>query len=436
MSIAEARDGSYSVECTLTKPFLRKGLTDIAGKSGLYLGSDGGYDFMSRLTEKVYKRVTIQEGSQVIEQLFLESYIRPGISTKELARRTLLPIPVATAIKKELMKVGMLHQDRGVRCTDEGLRWIEQECGFDGLDKQLYEKLMEGDAEDLSELNEILSELRAIMSMRPQVNVQIDQSKCTPETSLRRAILCLKHYALIGKRVLCVGDDDLVSVSLALLVKRLFPQDTGTKARIDVIDVDERFVAYIRELAERYSLPITCILHDLRQPLPDEMVRKYDCFFTDPPYTLQGMTLFVSRGMSALKSVKGLPIFLSFAHKSPDVTVAMQREFVRMGLVVNAMLPRFNQYEGAEMIANHSQMIVLKTTEFAAPEHTGFFVDAMYTGEIKRTVRTYRCLDCEQAVLVGLQGAIATIEQLKNEGCPGCGNDTFRLVERRDVQQG
>lgn len=57
-----------------------------------------------------------------------------------------------------------------------------------------------------------------------------------------------------------------------------------------------------------------------------------------------------------------------------------------MGLTVGATLPRFYEYVGAEMIANRSQMFVLKTTEQTAPEYTGSFRDALYTGEVKRTL--------------------------------------------------
>lgn len=50
-------------------------------------------------------------------------------------------------------------------------------------------RLQEGtQVESLIDLLPILEEF---LSQRPSVDVQIDQSKCTPETSLRRAILCL-----------------------------------------------------------------------------------------------------------------------------------------------------------------------------------------------------------------------------------------------------
>jgi predicted methyltransferase len=385
---------------------------------------------LNKYIEEASANVRLDEGARVIEQLLIECYLRPGISTKELARKTFLPVPVAAAIKRELIKTGAIEQDRGVRCTVEGNTYIN-EWGYEGLNTILYLKLMDNETDWKSELADILLSLEDLFQSRPQVNVQIDQSKCTAKTSLARAILCLRDHSLIGKRILCVGDDDLVSVSLGFLLKRLFPNAKGPKATIEVVDIDDRFLCYIREIADREGLSIHGHHLDLRQPLPEILHEQYDCFFTDPPYTLQGMTLFISRGISGLKKKKGLPIFLSFAHKSPDFTLAMQREFIQMGLMTREVIPCFNEYEGAEMIGNRGQMIILKTTESTSPDSISTFEDALYTGEVKRTLRTYRCKQCEMAILVGLGGDLATIEELKNLGCPNCNNDVFDLIHKK-----
>ncbi|MFD7522019.1 bis-aminopropyl spermidine synthase family protein [Paenibacillus chitinolyticus] len=389
---------------------------------------------MKTYIEQASQNTRLQEGTQVIEQLLLECYLNPGISTKGLARKTLLPTPVAAAIKRELIKAGALVQDRGVRCTAGGLAWIEQEWGYGGLDHSLYYDLLD-ETKWIESLKDILVILEELFALRPSVDVQIDQSKCTPETSLRRAILCLKQHALIGKKILCVGDDDLVSVSIGLLLQRLFPDGGHTVTHVDVLDIDERFLRYIETIAKERGLPIGCRQLDLREPLPENLHGQFDCFFTDPPYTLQGMGLFVSRGIQALKREKGLPIFLSFAHKSPAFMLAMQREFVRMGLTVSANFPQFNAYEGAEMIANRSQMFILRRTDQTKPEYSETFTDALYTGEVKQTLRIYRCKQCSREVYVGIHGEFATIEQLKNEGCTSCGNDTFDMVAKKQVSQ-
>jgi len=387
---------------------------------------------MNDYIDAASRDVRIQEGTRALEQILLECYLTPGISTKELARRAMLPIPVTAAAKKAFIKLGALQQERGVKCTSAGRLFIEQQWGYAQLNQTLYQQLMSGKEDWRSLLRELLAQLEALFLLRPQVDVQLDQAKCTPETSLRRAILCLQDHSLIGKQILCVGDDDMVSVSLGMLLKHLFPKG-GLKTNIQVVDLDVRYLSYIKEIAQQEGLPITCHHLDLRHPLPEPLQGEFDCVFTDPPYTLQGMSLFISRGIMALKKIKGLPLFLSFAHKSPEFTLAMQREFVQMGLVAKAVIPHFNEYEGAEIIGNKSQMLVLKTTEQTVPDITDYFTDMLYTGEVKRTIRTYCCKGCGRQVLVGLQGEIATIEELKNTGCSDCGNRKFELVVKSSV---
>lgn len=369
---------------------------------------------MMNYIEEVKTKVRLQEGVQVIEQLLVASYMRPGISTKELARHTYLPVPITAAIKKELIKAGALIQERGVRCTSAGKLYVEQQLGYGGIDIDLYQTLLAGEADWQMELSDVLARLTEILDQRPQVDVQIDHS-------------------LIGKNILCVGDDDLVSISLGLLLKRLFPNAKEQRAGLTVMDIDERFLRFIGDMAAREDISVTCRYVDLRWPLPQEWTGQYDCFFTDPPYTLQGLTLFLSRGLSALKPEKGCPIFLSYAHKSPDFTWSMQREFVRMGLSVRQVQLHFNQYIGAQMIGNSGQMIVLTTTEFAEPPIKGSFEDELYTGEVRRTVRTYRCTQCQSELQVGVQGDFTTIEDLKKQGCPACAHHAFTRLAKKMI---
>lgn len=385
---------------------------------------------MKDCLEKVYENVKIDEGLLAIENLLLEIYFSEGISTKELARRALLPVPLVAAVKKEFIKAGLAVQDRGVRLSREGLSFIENELGYRGLNKGLYNRLMKDEWSFEEDFKEEGEKLGRLFDERPQVDVTVDQSKCTVETSIKRAVLCLKYHSLIGKEILCVGDDDLVSVSLGFILKKLFPDKEMGNTNIYVYDMDERFLKYIEEISLQEKLPLNCINTDLRYPVNDKYLYKFDCFFTDPPYTLQGMSLFLSRGISSLKKLMGLPVFLSFAHKSPDFTMEMQREFIKMGLSISEIVPRFNKYEGAEIIGNSGQMIVLKTTGHTSPEIIDFFNDAIYTGEIKKTIRIYKCKNCGLSIRVGTREDYRTIEELKNKRCPNCSGSIFDLESK------
>ncbi|WP_454052377.1 bis-aminopropyl spermidine synthase family protein [Clostridium sp. Marseille-Q7071] len=386
---------------------------------------------MENYLETVNKNVNIDEGVQAITNTLINIYFKEGISTKELARKIFLPIPVITAIKKELIKCELVVQDRGVRLTRKGRGFVEENLGFYGLNKELYTKLFSESWKDLKEINEIKEALSEIFLNRPQVDVTIDQSKCTVDTAIKRAVLCLRNSALIGKRILCLGDDDLVSIALGFLLKKLFNDIRYCKTRIFVMDIDNRILDYISGIAKKEELPINCEYVDLRAPLSESFKGQFDCVFTDPPYTLQGMNLFLSRGLEALRNQSGLNIFFSYAHKSPEFELIMQKSFVDMGLMISEILTAFNDYDGAGIIGNIGQMIILKTTSSSKSLIENCYQGPIYTGELKVTVRSYKCKECGEIMKVGLSEKFNTIEELKEKGCYKCNNQIFQLIEKR-----
>jgi predicted methyltransferase len=388
---------------------------------------------MCNYIQKINRNVKIEEGNKAIENILLNIYFKEGISTKELARNNLLPIPVVAAIKREFIKDGLLIQDRGIRLTRDGRGFIENELGFKKINKNLYMKLLMEPWKEHEEIIEIKEELNTIFKNRPQVDVTIDQSKCNVDTAIKRAVLCVKNHNLIGKKILCVGDDDLVSIALGFLLKKLFKDVSDCSTSITVMDIDRRILNYIEDIALEGALPIKCEELDFRGQLPKEFRNQFDCFFTDPPYTLQGMNLFLSRGIEALKAESGLAIFLSYAHKSPDFELAMQKCFVDMGLTVSEITVRFNTYEGAGIIGNTGQMIILKTTSISKTLIESSYEGALYTGELKTTVRSYKCKKCGEIMKVGISEKFKTIEDLKSKGCYKCNDQVFELVKKTGI---
>lgn len=383
--------------------------------------------------ETVTRNVNIAEGYAAIESILIDVYFHEGISNKELSRKALLPIPIITAIKKEFIKVELFRQDQGIRLTPKGRQFVEDELGYQGLDILLYNRILNNQAGIIEELMN-QSSLEPVYEGRPQVDVTIDQSKCTMETSFKRAALCLQNHSLIGKKILCVGDDDLVSIALGFLLKKLFP-NRSLKNTITVIDIDDRFIDTILEISRRENLPVTCYRADLRNNLPEPLVGQFDCFITDPPYTLPGAVLFLSRGLMGLKKQIGLSVFFSFAHKPPVFMLELQKALTQMGLALHEIIPKFNQYEGAEMIGNIGQMMILRTTHQTAPVIDEDFPDLIYTGEIKKTVRSYECKNCGKVFRIGSMENIKTIEELKEQGCLSCGQNTFNLVNRESADE-
>lgn len=385
------------------------------------------------MIEEIAKSVKLEEGYITVEHLLLMCYFHPGISTKKLAQKLALPKPIVAAIKNEFIKVNVLVQKRGVFVTNKGIGLIESEFGYKNVDKHLYLQIVQTETEEFIEDKGMmfLDELTKIHKNAPQIESQFDQSKCTPKTSLKRALLSVKNYSLVGKKVLCLGDDDLVSIALAMLLTRLFPYRDHHQTEIHVIDIDERFLSFISAVAKGKSLPIICHHVDLRRKIPSRLAGVYDTVYTDPPYTNRGMSLFLSCSIECLKKEKGLIIYLSFAQKSADLSLHLQKEWLLMGLAVMKISPGFNDYIGAQMIGNQSQMIILKTTSLTKPLDN--YELPIYTGEIKQTIRSYKCLHCHEVISVGTNTRYRSIEYLKDKGCPVCNQNKFHLIKKERV---
>lgn len=369
----------------------------------------------------VSRRMNLKEGEEAVRRVLREVYRRKKVGTKDLARATRLPIPVVAAIRRELEKGGIIERRGGAVLTEEGERYVREELRMVKVDEGVRGVATGSEMPIPSEYAETLEKLTEYSALRPKPSPQLDQAFATPETALRRAIYMLERGDLEGRDVLFLGDDDFTSVAAALL---------GVAGEITVIDIDERLIEAIEEASRDGGLGIECVIHDLREPLPEGLRGKHDVVLTDPPYTVPGLELFVSRGVDALRGRKTASIYLCFADKPPLEMLEVHRSITEMGLFVRELIPRFNLYEGAEMFGNTTFMARLATTEETRPLVTGVFEGKIYTGDVRPTRRTYKCR-CGERISVGAGEAFETIEALKSSGCPRCGRGVgFRLVRR------
>lgn len=333
----------------------------------------------------ITKKVNIEEGEEAIENFLRLLYLKSPQSNKVLANQLLLPIPLVSAIKKEFIKIGLVIQHKGIMLTSDGNRFVENELGYEGIDMVFLKSIMHFNLSVEEIFRDHWTILESIYQLRPKANMALDQAHCTMKTSLNRAILALRMNSLINKRIMCIGDDDFVSIALGFLLKRLYPNAHHNKTEIHVADLDQRYLNQISAIANQYQLPIQCFYMDFKNPVSEQFLTQYDTFFTDPPYTLQGMSLFISRGLAMLKNKKGALVFFSFAHKSFDQTYKMQKIISEMGLTIHQLHRHFNEYYGGSIIGNTSQMIVLKTTEWTRPivAPGELYDQLLYTKEVK-----------------------------------------------------
>ncbi|MDH5792554.1 MAG: bis-aminopropyl spermidine synthase family protein [Candidatus Bathyarchaeota archaeon] len=382
-------------------------------------GRGGDEDLVKTISE----RMSLKEGEEAVRRVLREVYRSGKIGTKDLARAARLPVPVTAAIRRELEKRGILARKGGATLTEQGEKYVKEHLGITTEGGIAHSAYSGRQAAIPDEYAEVLKKLVDCSTLRPEPLLRLDQAHATSETALRRALYMLEEGDLEGREVLFLGDDDLTSVAAGLL---------GAARGITVIDIDRRLLGAIEEISNMEKLGIECILHDLREPLEEGLVDRFDVVLIDPPYTLSGLKLFLSRAIDALRPRKTSSIYLAFPDKPPLEMLEAHRAINGMGLYVRELIPRFNVYEGAEILANTTFMAKLTVTEVASPAVTGVFRGALYTGEVRPTVRTYRCR-CGEEVRVGSGEVYATVEELKARGCPACGSRKGFRLRRRTV---
>lgn len=395
---------------------------------------------MLNLLEQIKKQASLKESKHVIEKILVTIYIEQPVSTKFLARQYRLPVPVITAIKKELLKVKMLSDHNGTRLTARGETFVRETLGYKEWDRGYLQKLKKDESAVVELKNDLTEQFEQLLAHRPPVDVTLDQAFCSAETAVKRAMLPFDDQLLLGKRVLCLGDDDCISIALGLLVKKL--AKTGAEkisnTTITVMDTDRRMLDFIEKTARRCHLPIVCREIDLRDRLTGMPLQSFDCVMTDPPYTLNGLKLFLSRAIAFIKKDENL-IYCSFGNKEPQELLEIQQLVLTQQLIFEQIKPAYNQYAGGSRIGNISNLYVLRVLETAYPiiPETSAYHQAVYTGENNPYTRTYMCKRCNEQIQVGKGKEFRTIEQLKAFGCPLCRATLFQYQhqERMETDQ-
>lgn len=396
----------------------------------------------SRLLREVAERAQLREGPHGIESvlraIFRAQHETEGepLTGRTLARMVRMPVPVVTAVRRELEQAGFVEPGPHIRLTDAAHRALSGPWGWADASQEGNKVTCEvcegtGVTPRGPHWEAVLGTLRRHFKGNPRVDVTLDQSHCTPETNLRRVAFLQEQGAIAGKDVLVLGDDDSLSAAVALAGKEFSPSGRLAR-RVVALDTDNRILTHLRDIAVTEGVIIGLVRHDLRKPLPEDLRGEFDTVATDPAYTLPGLTLFLSRAVEAIKP-EGGRVFLSFGHRPPDELLAAQRVIADMGLVIERLIPNFNSYVGAGILAGVSDLYVLQVTNETTPLIDGDYSGPLYTGQVRPTVRIYVCTACRSQFAVGGEagGQFSTIEVLKEKGCPSCGNHSFRLISRK-----
>jgi len=245
------------------------------------------------------------------------------------------PLPLVTSILK------ILHRDDVV--IYEGDQILLTEYGADlikklGIVSPVFHVCdrCEGRGVVIDKLKDAFERFVKIQEDRPPAIHEFDQGYITPENTFARVALCDSRGDLRGKRIAVLGDDDLMSIALAL---------TGLPEKVTILEIDERLINFIKDVSQKYNLDIDARLHDLREPLPEDVVGSYDTFFCDPPETVEAIKAFVGRGVATLKSPRCAGYFgVTRRESSLDKWAKIQSVLLDMGLVITDLIHNFNSY--------------------------------------------------------------------------------------------
>ena len=209
------------------------------------------------------------------------------------------------------------------------------------------------------ELEAKILEVRKTCSSDPKR--EYDQFFASAKTSVSEALVVKDKGLLYNEaKIALLGDDDLVSLVLALINPEL---------EITVFEIDRDIISGITKGAELLGIKnIQTVTYDARNSLEKHFINKFDIVLTDPPYTKSGFGLFLKRATELVgydqRLQKGKYIFTHYgaSFKSPEKYLKVQEMINRFGLWQEDVLYNFARYTGAESVGNASTLYILQTT--------------------------------------------------------------------------
>ena len=272
-----------------------------------------------------------------------------------------------------------------------------------------------------------LADAAGMVERAPAPQRDLDQVPATAETVLKRGHYLLRSFDLRGAHVLCVGDHDLTSLGLFLAAG-------ADGLRVSVVDADEALLGYIDAEARQRGFDVRCYAADLRLGLPAALQESSQLVFTDPPYTPEGVRLFVGRGLQGLADSRNGRVLVAYGFgEQPALGLAVQQALSPLHLTYEAVLPGFNRYAGAEAIGGEAALYVLRPTRrsgSSAQAGTDLPGSGMYTHGAQSVESAARPLaDAEAGRILALAAGTGEDVLLAGGGWPeSCGRQRLPLA--------
>ncbi len=305
----------------------------------------------------ISKKLELRQGVVVDFLKLISEPLR--YSSKELIRKLGLP-------KTHLYR--LIHEFTDILEKDSKYIFVKKD--MENEIRELSNKISQD--EKTCDLKEIEETLKKYQKLRPEPNRDLDQFNATIETTVKRVIKLLKNGDLMGKKVAFLGDDDLVSVATAL---------THKCNKITVFEIDKRLNEFIAKISKENNLEIEIIEQDLSKPIDKKWLDEYEVVFTDPPYTIDGINMFLNQAIRVLKKNFLGRIYLCYGNsdRAREREVEIQKLILEHNLLIKTKLSQFNIYIGAESIGSQSSLYILDWTPRTKTVNSNF--KKVYTNE-------------------------------------------------------
>ncbi len=250
------------------------------------------------------------------------------------------------------------------RLSDEKI--IKEKNGIFSLKNKIGKKISSsflcdkcngrGVYDNLNLWSTLIKKYGEIAKNRPMPTNVYDQGVIDNESAISRFLYMLSRGDLYKKKIIILGDDDLMGILFSL---------SGIVDEITVLEIDERLVNYINFVKKEKNLKnIEAYIYDARDPLEDIFKNKFDTFFTDPVETVEGLLIFVSRMVEALKGNRCSGYFgLSSIESNIDKWFRIQKSLNEMNLVITDIRRNFSYYKLSDNIIE-SDLLIVKENPF------------------------------------------------------------------------
>lgn len=281
----------------------------------------------------------------------------PSLRSSQLISLTGLPKETLRVFKMSIKELLEASQEDSLDLNAQGKDFVEREI------PQPYKWSLLGYNDEKLEAK--IMEVRKACSGDPKR--EFDQFFASAQTSVSKALVVKDKGLLEDKaKIALIGDDDIVSLALALINPNL---------EITVFEIDQDIISTITRGAELLGIKnIQTVTYDARNNLEKHFINKFETVLTDPPYTKTGFGLFLKRAVELVgydqRLQKGKYVFIHYgaSFKSPGKYLKVQEIINRFGLWQEDVLYNFARYTGAESVGNASTLYILQTTQHTNPQ--------------------------------------------------------------------